>query len=102
MSDYTTTNLRLPVAAYDELRYQARRRGTSIATLVREAVAQYLGHAGAPDPIGGDPVDALIGAIDSDGPTDSSLNHGPCTKNGTSTTFARPHFCAKIWRRASS
>ena len=44
MSEYTTTNLRLDRGTYEELRYQARRRGTSVATLVREAVARYLGH----------------------------------------------------------
>ena len=32
---YVTTNLRFPEESYRELRYRARRRGTTLASLVR-------------------------------------------------------------------
>ena len=75
-ADYTTTNLRLSRQSYEELRYQASRRRTSVASLVREAVAQYLGHGttGAPVAFGDDPADAMAGSIDG-GATDESINH---------------------------
>jgi hypothetical protein len=67
MAGNITTNLRLPGATYEELRYQARRRGTSVAMLVREAVAQYLGHQPGAAAVGAeDPFDRLIGAVDAD------------------------------------
>src|SRR5205085_3039787 len=61
---------------YEELRYQAERRGMSVASIVREAVAQYLGHAEAAAAMrfGEDPVDGLAGSIGG-GPDDDSVNH---------------------------
>ena len=38
-----TTNLRFPERVYRDLQYAAVRRGTSMACVVREAVAVYLG-----------------------------------------------------------
>src|SRR5438552_9682209 len=76
MSRYTTTNLRFPTERYQELRYQAERRGTSVASIVRDAVAQYLGHtdSAAAMAFGDDPVDALAGTV-AGGPADDSVNH---------------------------
>lgn len=76
MAAHITTNLRLPKGEYEELTYRARRRGVSIASLVREAVAEYLGggsraRAADEEP---DPFEALIGSIKS-GHTDESINH---------------------------
>ena len=49
----------------------------SVASLVREAVAQYLGHAGATTAVafGDDPADAMAGLIDDGGAIDESVNH---------------------------
>src|SRR5215210_4453016 len=76
MGDYTTTNLRFAAGVYAELQYQARRRGASVASLVREAVAQYLGHGAPSDHDAGssEPFERLIGAVDVDA-TDESVNH---------------------------
>src|SRR5438552_13476939 len=76
MSRYTTTNLRFPTERYEELRYQAGRRGTSVASIVREAVAEYLGHGERTTavPFGDDPLDALAGAV-TEGASDESVNH---------------------------
>ncbi|MGH7322081.1 MAG: hypothetical protein ACRELA_20995 [Candidatus Rokuibacteriota bacterium] len=38
MSQYLTANLRFTAETFRELRYQAGRRGTTVAALVREAV----------------------------------------------------------------
>lgn len=76
MSDPVTTNLRFPRAEYEELLLRARRRGVSMATLVREAVAQYLGRESVSSqaPLE-DPVDALVGAF-TGGSRDESINDG--------------------------
>jgi hypothetical protein len=73
---YTTTNLRFPIERYEELRYHANRRGTSVASIVREAVAQYLGHTEPSRgvPFGDDPLDRLAGSVIG-GATDESVNH---------------------------
>jgi predicted DNA-binding protein len=76
MGRYTTTNLRLPSSTYEELRYEASRRRTSVAAVVREAVAQYLGQGGkaADIPFGEDPLDRLAGLV-TGGASDESVNH---------------------------
>src|SRR5262245_13824704 len=65
MSPYITTNLRFRTETYRELRYQAHRRRTTLAVLVREAVDQYLGRAGETrgSDFGDDPVDRIIGSV---------------------------------------
>src|SRR5438552_8267182 len=76
MVRYVTTNLRFPEEAYRELQYEASRRGTSLASLVRESVDRYLGRAPeaeAPE-FGKDPMDSWIGAI-TPSPGDESTNH---------------------------
>ena len=74
--EFTTTNLRLPRGPYDELRHEAQRRRTSVASVVRMAVAQYPGHthASAAIPFGEDPADAQAGSVDADA-SDESVNH---------------------------
>jgi len=76
MVRYKTTNLRFSEETYRELRYQAARRGKSLASLVRESVDRYLGRTDENDgiPFGDDPVDALVGSI-AGGPGDESVNH---------------------------
>src|SRR6266545_6399198 len=76
MARYITTNLRFPEETYRELRYQASRRGTSLASIVRESVERYLGRgpeSGGP-PFGEDPADAWVGALDCS-PGDESSEH---------------------------
>ncbi|MBI2160981.1 MAG: ribbon-helix-helix protein, CopG family [Candidatus Rokubacteria bacterium] len=65
MARLVTTKLRFSEEAYRELRLKAERRGVSLATLVREAVDQYLGRgdAGRGLVLGGDPADRIIGAV---------------------------------------
>jgi len=76
MARYITTNLRFPEDSYRELQYRAKRRGQTLATVVREAVAQYLGRDDrtAPIPVGSDPADALIGSVEGSS-GDESVNH---------------------------
>lgn len=77
MTRYIVTNLRFPDETYRELRYQAARRGTSVASVVRESVNQYLGRGkveGRAPAFGEDPADALVGTIRSS-VTDESVNH---------------------------
>src|SRR5438094_424229 len=71
-----TTNLRFPERIYRDLQYAAERRGISMAAVVREAVASYLGRTadGQAIPVGDDPADRLIGSVAS-GPDDESVNH---------------------------
>ena len=66
MTRYRTTNLRFPEETYQELRYRAARRGTSLASLVRESVDRYLGRSEEEEiiPFGADPVDALVGSLE--------------------------------------
>lgn len=76
MVRYVTTSLRFSEEAYRELRDQASRRGTSLASLVRESVDRYLGRvpeSSSPE-LGEDPMDAWIGAIASSA-GDESSNH---------------------------
>lgn len=76
MVRYVTTTLRFPEEVYRELRYQASRRGTSLASLVRESVDRYLGRAAVAEApgFGNDPMDGWVGAIASS-PGDESSNH---------------------------
>src|SRR5262245_43577200 len=76
MTRYVTTNLRLPAETYRELRYQAARRGTTLAAVVREAVARHRRRAdeAAPLAVGEDPADAMIGSIGA-GVADEAANH---------------------------
>jgi hypothetical protein len=76
MTRYRTTNLRFAEATYRELRYQAGRRGTTLASLVREAVDRYLGRAdqGPEVPFGHDPADALVGCVSASA-GDESIHH---------------------------
>ena len=76
MASIVTTNLRFPAGTYEELRLQAGRRRVSVASIVREAVAQYLGRGDTPRSLafGGDPLDALAGSIGG-GPSDESVEH---------------------------
>src|SRR5438093_1466054 len=71
-----TTNLRFPEGIYRDLQYAAERRGTSMASVVREAVAVYLGRTADTEgiPVGEDPADRLIGSVGF-GPDDESVNH---------------------------
>src|SRR2546425_153474 len=70
-----TTNLRFPERIYRDLQYTAEHRGISMASVVREAVAVYLGRGDADAiPMGEDPADRLIGSI-ARGPDDESVNH---------------------------
>jgi hypothetical protein len=73
---YVTTNLRFSPETYRELRYQAARRGVTLASVVRDAAERYLGRAGegAALPFGEDPADSLIGFIETSG-GDESVNH---------------------------
>jgi hypothetical protein len=52
-----TTNLRFPEDVYRDLQHAAERRGTSMAFIVREAVAAWLGRTRDAEsiPIGADP-----------------------------------------------
>jgi hypothetical protein len=76
MPRYVTTNLRFTAESYRELRYQAARRGTTLAAVVREAVARHLGRAeeAAPLAVGEDPADTMIGAVGA-AVNDASVNH---------------------------
>ncbi len=76
MVRYVTTNLRFPEETYWELQYQAARRGTSLASVVRESVDRYLGQAVESEgpELGEDPIDGWIGAIAPSG-GDESANH---------------------------
>lgn len=76
MSRDVTTNLRFPERIYRDLQYAAGRRGVSMAAIVREAVAVYLGRAdeAVAIPIGDDPADRLIGSVSAD-VTDESVHH---------------------------
>jgi len=76
MARLVTTRLRFSEAAYRELRLKAERRGVSLATLVREAVDQYLGRgdAGRELALGSDPADGIIGTV-TGSPGDESVNH---------------------------
>ena len=78
MSRYTTTNIRLSAEAYRDLMLRAARRGVPLASLVREAVAEYLGRPLTPPAnaaaLRQDPVDALIGSTPFE-PADEALNH---------------------------
>ena len=76
MSDYITTNLRFPKTVYRELRHHAERRRVALASVVREAVEQYLGRSDTvpPIPFGDDPADAIIGSLDH-GARDESTQH---------------------------
>jgi hypothetical protein len=53
MPRLVTTNLRFEAALWDDLGYRARQRGTTIALIVREAVAQYLLRSSASTPTRG-------------------------------------------------
>src|SRR5438093_1065739 len=76
MPRYVTTNLRFPPETYRELQYQASRRRTTLASLVRESVERYLGRGagGEAVPFGEDPADAYVGSITS-AAGDESVNH---------------------------
>jgi hypothetical protein len=76
MPRYTTTNIRLDEAAYRDLMFRAARRGVPLASLVREAVDEYLGRssARAAAASAGDPVDALIGSTPFDS-ADEAIDH---------------------------
>jgi len=76
MARYVTTNLRFTEGSYRELRYQAHRRGTTLATLVREAVDRYLGRSadGPSLAFGDDPADGIVGSV-TGSPGDESVNH---------------------------
>ena len=56
-----STNLRFPERIYRDLHYAALRRGTSMASVVREAVAVSLGRTADAQaiPVGQDPADRL-------------------------------------------
>src|SRR5262252_9873140 len=69
---YVTTNLRFPEATYRELQYQAARRGTSLASVVRESVDRYLGRDARAT--GEDPLDRWVGAVAS-AAGDESVQH---------------------------
>jgi len=76
MTRYITTNLRFSEETYRQLQYQAARRKTSLAFLVRESVDRYLGRSPEADSraFGEDPLDRWIGAVASSG-GDESVNH---------------------------
>jgi hypothetical protein len=76
MTRYVTTNLRFPEETFRELKYEASRRGTSLASVVRESVDRYLGRAPESEApkFGEDPMDGWIGAIASSA-GDESSNH---------------------------
>jgi len=75
MARYVTTTLRFPEETYRDLRYRAGRRGVPLATLVREAVDQYLGRTGESHlAFGEDPADALVGSVERSG-GDESIQH---------------------------
>ena len=76
MSRYVTTNLRFPEETFRELKYEASRRGTSVASLVRASVERFLGRPPENEApaLGGDPMDRWIGAISSSA-GDESSNH---------------------------
>ena len=69
-------NVRLPQASHRELELRARRRGTTIATLVREAVDRYLGQhqTGQTLALGDDTADRLIGMFEGSA-GDESVDH---------------------------
>src|SRR6478672_2123242 len=76
MPRYITTNVRFPPADYRDLQLRAGRRRLPVASLVREAVAEYLSGPGRDERMREreDPVDRLIGAAPG-GPRDEALNH---------------------------
>src|SRR5215510_2673444 len=76
MARYVTTNVRFPEATYRELQHQSGRRRVPLASLVREAVDRYLGRAEDAGrlPFGEDPVDGLVGCVETSG-GDESINH---------------------------
>ena len=76
MPPYRTIDLRLPEATCEELRRRASGRGVPMAEIVREAVAFYLGRDESPRELafGGDPADALVGALCA-GVDDESVAH---------------------------
>jgi hypothetical protein len=76
MPRLVTISIRFSESSYRELRYRARRRGRTLASLAREAVDAYL--ARRPErraiAIGDDPADRMIGCLrGSSG--DESTNH---------------------------
>src|SRR5512145_609247 len=97
MARYTTTNIRLPESEYRDLALRAARRRTSLASLVREAVSEYLGRTGtawAADTDSEDPVDALIGSAAFE-PSDEARQHDHYLygwpKEGTDVEAPRGH-----------
>ena len=74
MPRYVTTNLRFPEKVYRELQYQAARRGTSLASVVRESVDRYLGRAEAVTDTSADSLDRWVGAV-STSAGDESVHH---------------------------
>jgi hypothetical protein len=72
MARYVVTNLRFDEPTYRELRYRARRRHIPVATMVREAVDQYLARGTSSEIV--DPVDQLIGSIP-EAAGDESVDH---------------------------
>jgi len=76
MARYVRTALRFSEESYRELQYEASRRGSSLASLVREAVYRYLGRTPESDARRAerDSMDRWIGAIASSA-GDESTNH---------------------------
>src|SRR5579862_5566072 len=76
MTRQVTTNLRFPRELYDDLRYEAARRRTTLAAVVREAVEAYVGRADrtASSAAEADPLDKWIGAVAAP-VTDESVHH---------------------------
>ena len=80
MTEYVTTNIRLPKQLYRDIKRLAAEEDKSMAQVLREAAAQYITTSGPPDRkhleeydddplwlIGSDPVGSDI--------TDASINH---------------------------
>lgn len=74
-TEYTATNVRLPRAMLDALKYRAVRERTSLAQLIRDAVDQTYGLGkGKSVSFRDDPLFKLNGTVNS-GLKDGATNH---------------------------
>ena len=86
MTEYVTTNIRLPRAMHERIKRRAQEENKSFAQLVRESVTVYLTDARAAEMADwgiatDDPIYSLANlananeVIERDRPTDSSIRH---------------------------
>jgi hypothetical protein len=86
MTEYVTTNIRLPKAMYERIKRVAQQTNKSFAQVIRESVVEYLIASQPPAAVGGDedfddPIYHLADlasaeeVVGGDRPTDTSARH---------------------------